>query len=364
MDFNLTEEQALIQQSIKEFAQDLTGLTVKEILQRLAEIDFLGVFLPEEYGGSGGDFTSYVLVLEELAKVSASAALAYAIHNTQCSYVLYKWGSEMLKQKYLFKLCKGTKIGTYAYGEGWIGKDMLAIGTTAEKVKDGYMLNGVKTFVFNGGESDLYIVFAKTGKTLSAFALDLDTPGISFSTPYNKMGLDELRVSTMTLENVFVPNENLIGEEGHGEQIEKSVRELHSISIAAIALGISQVAMEKSIAYGKERHQFNTPIIRFEALQEMVGKMAVNISSTRLLTFRAAFSFDTNEDFGNYATMARYLAVKTGEEICLDAIQLHGGYGYSEDLGVEVLLRNLKGLSVFENLEKPLILSIAENQIA
>lgn len=363
MNFNLTEEQALIQQSIIEFAQDLKGLSVKEILASLAEIDFLGVFLPEEQGGAGGDFTSYCLVLEELAKVSASAALAYAIHNSQASYSLLEWGSEDLKQKYLTQLCKGEKLGAYAFGEGWVGKDMLAIETTAEQADNGYVLNGAKTFVLNGGESDLYIVFAKTGESLSAFVVEADAQGLSFSEPYRKMGLDELPTATLTLENMYVPAENILGEVGQGQKIYQSVKELHSISLAAIASGISQVAIDKSISYGKERQQFNTPIIRFQALQEKVGNMAVSIEASRLLTLRAAASFDSGEEFGAYGTQARYFALKTGEEVCIDAIQLHGGYGYSKDLGVEVLLRDLKGISVIEAVAEPLILTVAKNQI-
>lgn len=354
----------LIQQSVKEMAQEWKGLSVKEILQSLAEVDFLGIFLPEEVGGSGADFTSYILVLEELAKVSASAALSFAIHSTQTSYSLNQWGSDFLKEKYLAKLCKGTNIGSFAFGESWVGKDKLAIETVAEKTSDGYTLNGTKTFVYNGIESDVVVVFAQTGESLSAFLVETATPGVSFSEPYKKMGLDGLSAATLTLENVFVPVENLIGNEGQGKQIETSVNDIHSISLAAIAAGISQVAMEKSISYGKERMQFNRPILKFEALQEMVGKMAVHIDASRLLTLRAAATVDANEEAATQSAIARYFAITTGEEICIDAIQVHGGYGYSKDLGVEVLLRDLKGLSVVEELAKPLIITIAKNEIA
>ncbi|MGD8192429.1 acyl-CoA dehydrogenase family protein [Brevibacillus ginsengisoli] len=364
MDFTLSEEQVLIQQSVKELAQEWKDLSVKEILQNLAEVDFLGVYLPEEVGGSGADFASYILVLEELAKVSASAALAFAIHSTQASYFLYKWGTDIQKEKYLTNLCKGSAIGAFAFGEGWVGKDKLAIETVAEKFNGGYTLSGTKTFVYNGIESDVIVVFAQTGENLSAFVVETNTPGVSFSEPYKKMGLDGLSAATLTLDNVFVPAENLIGTEGQGKQIISSMSEVHSISLAAIATGISQVAMEKSISYGKERAQFNTPIIRFEALQEMVGKMSVNIDASRLLTLRAAATVDIKEEAANQASMARYFAIKTGEEICQDAIQIHGGYGYSKDLGVEVLLRDLKGLSVMEEQVKPLIITIARNEIA
>nr|WP_295970678.1 acyl-CoA dehydrogenase family protein [uncultured Bacillus sp.] len=364
MDFQLSEEQSLIRQSIREFAQEFSNLSVKEILAALAEIDFLGMFVPEEAGGAGGDFMSYIVALEEMAKESASAALAFAVHSTQAVYSIHHWGSPAVKEKYLPALSKGEKIGSYAFSEGWIGKDMLSLETTAVKNKNGYVLNGTKTFVYNGGQSDLYIVFANTDNGVSAFAVEANAKGVSFENPYRKMGLDQLPVVTMNLQQVQVPVENLIGTEGSGMQIADDVSGLHNISLAAIAVGIAQTAMDKSIAYGKERYQFNRPIITFEALQEMLGEMVVNLDASRLLAYRAAVSKDSGEPFDKQAKIARYLAVKTGEETCNHAIQIHGGYGYSKDLGVEVLLRDMKGLEVFDIVRKPIVLSIAKEKIS
>lgn len=358
MDFQLSEEQALIQQSIKEFAQEFSGLSVQEVLASLAEIDFLGIFVSEEEGGAGGDFLSYIVALEEVAKVSPSAALAFAVHCTQALYAVQKWGSASLKENYLSALCKGEKIASFALSEGWTGKDMLAIDATATKNETGYLLNGTKTFVYNAGISDVYVVFANTENGLSAFLVDADLAGISFKDPYKKMGLDKLEVATMTLSNVQVPAENLVGNEGDGQKISVDIANLQNISLAAISVGIAQSAMDKSIAYGKERQQFNRPIISFEALQVMVGDMVTNLDASRLLTYRAAISKDNNESFSEQANIARYFATKTGEETCNNAIQIHGGYGYSKDLGVDSLLRDIKGLEIFDFLHKPLVLTV------
>jgi alkylation response protein AidB-like acyl-CoA dehydrogenase len=364
MDFQLSEEQTLIQQSINEFAQEFSGLSVQEVLASLAEIDMLGMYISEEEGGAGGDFLSYIVALEEIGKVSASAALAFSVHSTQAIYAIQKWGSSALKEKYLTALCKGEKIGSYAFAEGWAGKDMLALEATAAKDENGYVLNGTKTFVYNAGQSDVYIVFANTEKGVSAFVVDGDADGVSFENPYRKMGLEQLPVATLELVNVQVPAENLVGEEGAGLQIASGVADLQNISLSAIAVGIAQTALDKSIAYGKEREQFNRPILSFEALQEMVGNMVTNLDASRLLTYRAAAAKDNDEAFAEQAKIARYFAVKTGEENCIDAIQIHGGYGYSKDLGVEVLLRDMKGLEVFDFQRKPLVLTIAKEKIS
>lgn len=363
MDFKLTEEQSLIQQSVNEFIAEQADSSVHEILASLAEIDFMGVFLGEEVGGAGGDFTSYVLALEEIAKVSPSAALAYAINSTQVSYAIDQFGSAVLKENYLSKLNKGEQFGAYAYSEQRVGNDLLTIDTKAEKVGDSFIINGTKTFVLNGGESDIYIVYANTEEGLSAFVVDADAAGISFEKPYRKMGLDGISASTMVLDNVKVPAENLLGEAGNGKVIEKEVRNLHSISLAAIAVAISQKALEMSISYGKERTQFKTPVLNFDGLRVKIGDMTSNTEAARLLTYKAAACKDEGEDFAENATIARYFAIKSGEDNVREAIQIHGGYGYTKDLGVESLYRDMKGLNVIESLARPLVLQVADNSI-
>jgi alkylation response protein AidB-like acyl-CoA dehydrogenase len=364
MDFQLSEEQTLIQQSTKEFADDFSNMSVQEALEALAEIDFLGIFVSEEEGGAGGDFVSYIVALEEIAKKSPSAALAYSIHCTQAMYAIQKYGSSTLKEKYLSALCKGEKIAGYALGEGWTGKDMLAIDASAVKNDNGYVLNGSKTFVYQAGQSDVYVVFANTENGLSAFVVDANLEGLSVSQSLAKMGLDQLDLVNVTLTNVQVPPENLIGIEGEGQKIADEIANLQNISLAAIANGIAETGIEKSISYGKERQQFNRSILKFEALQEMIGNMVTNLDASHLLTYLAATLKDNDEPFGEQAKKARYFAIKSGEKNVTDAVQIHGGYGYSKDLGVEVLMRDIKGLEVFDFMPKPLVLTIAKEKIS
>lgn len=364
MNFKLTEEQILIQQSMKDFLSEQPQMTVNEVLKSLAEIDFLGIFFGEEVGGAGGDFTSYLLALEEVAKFSPSAALAYAINITQVAYALNEFGTIELKEKYLTNLFKGQAFGAYAYSEQGVTEELLAIDTAVEKGPNGYTLNGTKTFVLNGAEADFYVVYAKGEKGLSAFIVNADSQGISFGPAYVKMGFDEIPAYTMTLENVTVPFENLLGEEGKAEAIVQQISDVHNISFAAIAVAISESAMEQSIDYGKERIQFKVPVITFEALREKIGNMATNIEAARLMTYKAATNKDSNEIFAEEAKMAKYFAVKTGEENVREALQIHGGYGYTKDLGVERLFRAMKGLNVIEPIEKPLVISIADEKIS
>lgn len=365
MDFQLTEEQALIQQSIREFIAEKSGATVNEVLKSLAEIDFMGIFLDEETGGAGSDFTSYVVALQEIAKVNPSAALAYAIHNVQVSYALSQFGSKEVQGKYLTQLNKGEIFGGYAYSEQGIGDDLLSIDTTAVKDQDGYVLNGSKTFVLNAGECNVYLVFANGETGLSAFLVESDFNGVSFGNPYKKMGLDGVPAATMVLDHVKVPAENLVGTEGNAEAIQQNVRDLQNISLAAIAAAISQKGMEMAIAYGKERHQFRVPVITFEALREKIGVVATNIKAANLLIYEAATGKDNGVSFGEAAKMAKYFAVKTGEENMREIMQVHGGYGYTIDLGVERYFRDMKGLNVIDSFPntKPLVIEIADEQI-
>ncbi|MDK2986442.1 MAG: acyl-CoA dehydrogenase [Clostridia bacterium] len=364
MQFKLSEEQLLIKQSIKEFAADLNNSSFIDAMRGLADIDFLGIFYPEEYGGAGSNFLTYILAIEELAKVSASTALGYATHCNMASYSVFKWGSEELKQKYLSELLQGKKLGTFAYGENREGKDLSEITTVAVKDGDMYVINGTKTFVINAGLADLYIVFATVEeKGLSAFVIDKALDEVSFSEPYGMMGLEGIEVKDIILEDVKVPAGNIIGGEGDAEKIAQEVLALHSIATAIIAVGIAQAAMEKSIEYGKERVQFGRPIIKFDAIQSMIANMASNIAGARLLAYQAADLKDNDENYHLDAYMAKLFASKIGQETCIDAIQIHGGYGYSKEMDVERLFRDVKGVTINDFFKKPLQLTIAEQLI-
>lgn len=365
MDFQLSEEQALIRDSAREIAEDLSALPASEALRNLAEADFLGLFYSEENGGAGGDFLSYIVALEELAKVSASVALAYAVHATQACYAIASFADRPLKEKYLSSLFSGERIAAYAYGGGWPERDVLDNGAAAGKIQNGYVINGEKTFVYNGSSADVYVVFAQTGEGLSAFVVERGAEGLAVSDNYEKMGMDQISLNTLTLKDVYVPEENLIGKEGDGAKMARAVFNLNSVSLAAIACGISHTAIEKTVAYGKERKQFNCPVLSFEAMSEMLGRMTITLDAAELLTFKAAVQKEESaERYIPTAYHARAFAIRSGEEICTDAIQMHGGYGYSRDLGVEKLLRDMKGLSVFEQLPKPIVLAAAAADIS
>ena len=362
MDFQITEEQNLIKQSIQEFVQetvDNDGDSI-ENFKSLADIEFLGIFLPEKYGGADSDFTSFILSIEEIAKDSASLALLYATHCCLAEYSIHRWGSEELKQKYLPVLCSGSKIGGFAYNEGCPGVDWALISSTAEENGEDYIINGKKTYLVNAEENTLFIVFAHTKENeLSAFVVDGETEGVSFGPEHQKMGLEGACMSDVTLHNVKIPRANLIGKQGQGKAIADAAMSMQNVALGGIAVGISQSALDKSITYGKERVQFGRPIIKFEALQEMIGKMAVNTEAARLLVYKAAGLKDQGKPCAMEAEIARYFAQTTGELACIDAIQIHGGYGYSKDLGVDRLLRDIKGIGLVDALENPIVIQIA-----
>lgn len=360
MDFKFTEDQELIQQTIKEFVADNIDESTDTVISGLAEMGFMGIFVPEQYSGAESDFTSYILALEELAKHSGSTALTYAIQNTQVIYPILKYGSQELKEKYIPSLASGELIGAYAYSEAGDDEEIYAIKSTAVLQDDSYVLNGKKTFVLNGSKANTLVVYANTEAGMSAFVVDSNLPGIEVSDAYIKMGLDEVPAVSVTLTNVSIPKTNLIGSDGEGIAILKDVSLTHGIALASIANGLSAKGLAKCLDYGQSRIQFKRPIISFDAPREMVGNMVVNIESTKLLTYKAAFLKDTNANYTENALVARASALRLGEQNLRNSIQLHGGYGYTRDLGVEVMFRDVKGIQVLENFERPLILAIAD----
>ncbi|MFT8929736.1 MAG: acyl-CoA dehydrogenase family protein [Sporolactobacillus sp.] len=365
MDFKLSEEQLLIQESAREIAGDFAQRPAADALNDLADADFLGLFYPEQLGGADGDFLSYIVALQEIAKVSASLALAYAVQATQVCHALASFANDELKANYLPDLFSGEKRAAYAFGEITQGKDGSEINAHATKDKENYVINGQKTFVYGADTADSFVVFAQTDSGLSAFMVDRQIEGVAVSEPYEKMGLDGLSMSTVTLSDVHIPGGHLIGQEGTAEQIAKSVFDLHSTSLAAIACGVLQTAIKKTIDYGKARIQFHCPILSFESMSEKIGQMIIAADAAQLVTYKAAVAWDeTDPDYSRNAYHARVFSIQSGERICTNAIQMHGGYGYSKDLGVEVLLRDMKGLSVFEELAKPVILLAASADIA
>jgi alkylation response protein AidB-like acyl-CoA dehydrogenase len=365
MDFHITEEQELIRQSIAEFAVAADyQADPYQALKGLGEPGFLGIFLPENYGGGGETFMSFILSVEEMAKVNATAAFLFARQSCLAGFPLAGWGTEKTKQSFLPALCGGTKYGAFAYGEGGADTDLTLIKTRAVRDGTDFIISGQKTFVVNATRDSVYILCAQTGENeVSAFVLDGTADGVSIKEGQSCMGLEGMILADVVFTEVRVPDVNMLGEPGQGAAIAAAAVNLHNIATAAIAVGICERALDKCLTYGKERIQFGRPIIHFDALQTMVGLMEVNLQAAQLLTYHAAALKDEGKDFAQAGKIARYFAQTTGEQTCSDAIQVHGGYGYSKDMGVEILLRDIKGLALFDTLSVPLLLEVTRSLI-
>lgn len=363
MDFQLTEEQQLIKQNAREFAQeyiapiaaelDKTGRYPKEVIQKLAEHDFMGLPYPTEYGGAGSDYLSYILALEELCKADAGTGIIYSAHVSLALWPIFKWGSEAIKQKYLVPLCKGEKLGAFALTEPGAGTDAGSGKTTAKLEGDHYVLNGTKTFITNGGVADVYTIFALTDPTagtkgISAFVVDAGAPGFEIGKHEDKMGIRASQTTELIFKNTPVPKENLLGKEGEGFKIAMQTLDGGRIGVAAQSVGIAQAALEEAIKFAKERVQFGKPIATKQAIQWMLAEMDTKIQASRLLTYQAAQMKDLGQRFSVEAARAKMFASETAVEVCDKAVQIHGGYGYIRDFPVEKLYRDAKITTIYE----------------
>lgn len=363
MDFQLTEEQALLQQNAREFAQeycqpiaaeiDQTGRHPAETVRQMAAHDFMGMPYPEEYGGAGTDYVSYILAVEEISRVCASTGIIYSAHCSLGLWPIYKWGSEELKKKYLVPLCKGEKLGAFALTEPGAGTDAASGTCTATLENDSYVLNGTKCFITNGGVADVYIVFALTDpnkgvKGLSAFVVEKDLPGFEIGKHEDKMGIRGSQTTELIFKNCRIPKENLIGEEGKGFKYAMQTLDGGRVGVAAQALGIAQGALDEAIKFAKERVQFGKPIAAKQAIQWMLADMETHIQAARLLVYNAAAAKDRDEVFSKEAAMAKLFAAEAADYVCTKAIQVHGGYGYVKQFKVERCYRDAKICSIYE----------------
>lgn len=363
MDFQLTEEQALLQQSARAFAMeycepiaaeiDKTGRYPAETVEQLAAHDFMGMPYPEEYGGAGADYLSYILAVEEISKVCASTGIIYSAHCSLGLWPIYQWGSEELKQKYLVPLCKGEKLGAFALTEPGAGTDAASGTCTATLAENEYVLNGTKCFITNGGVADVYIIFALTDpskgvKGLSAFVVEKDVPGFEIGKHEDKMGIRGSQTTELIFKDCHIPKENLIGEEGKGFKYAMQTLDGGRVGVAAQALGIAQGALEEAIKFAKERVQFGKPIATKQAIQWMLADMETQIQAARLLVYNAAAAKDRGESFSKEAAMAKLFAAEAADYVCTKAIQVHGGYGYVKQFKVERCYRDAKICSLYE----------------
>jgi alkylation response protein AidB-like acyl-CoA dehydrogenase len=357
MDFNLTGEQQLLKQTVREFAEaeikpharewDEKQGFPRELFGKLAELGLMGATWPAEYGGSELQTLDWCLVLEELSRADAGVALSVAAHNSLCSGHIYLAGSEEQKKKYLTPLAKGVKIGCWGLTENSAGSD--AGGTKTTAVRDGahWVLNGSKTFITNGGLADTAVIMAVTDKTkgkkgISAFIVERGTPGFRSGKKEDKLGVRSSDTSELVLEECRVPAGNLLGQEGHGFIDTLRILDRGRIGIAAFAVGIAQAALEASMTYASGRRQFDHAIAEFQAIQFKIAEMATRTAAARLLTWRAASLRDLGRDHTVESSMAKLFATESSVEVAMEAVQIHGGYGYIKDYPVERYLRDAK----------------------
>lgn len=361
MSYALTEEQQLIKQNAREFAIeyvepvaaeiDHTGAHPADIVKKMIEQDFLGIFMPGEYGGAEAGYLSYTLIIEELARVSGAVAAVLMNHASLAAYSINRWGTSEQKTAYLSALCQGEKLGAFALNEPGAAIGAGEHKVTAVKDGDNYVLSGRKCYVANGGAAGVYIVFAQTNpeegiKGISAFIVDAKSEGLSVARTIKNMGLRGCQSAELIFDQVKVPAGNLLGAEGAGMTISAEAMAAASIAEGAMVVGIAQAAMEDAVKYGKQRIQFRRPIATFPAIQTMLAEMAANIHMLRLAVYDAAALLENGEPFAAEAAMIKLFAGRIGQSALIDVIQIEGGYGYSQEMVASRLYRDVKGVVI------------------
>lgn len=362
MNFHFTEEQQMMRKMVRDFAQKEIapfvpsmeqGVFPREILTKMGELGLMGIPAPAKYGGAEMDFISYILAIEELSKVSATIGVILAVHTSVGTNPILYFGTEEQKQKYVSKLATGEYLGAFALTEPNAGSDAGSLKSKAVKQGDHYVINGSKVFITNGGEADTYIVFASTnpdaGKSgISAFIVEKDTPGLIVGKDEHKMGLLGSRTVQLTFEDMKVPAENLLGEEGQGFKVAMANLDVGRIGIGAQALGIAEAAQACAVDYAKERQQFGKPIAAQQGLGFKLADMATSVEAARLLVYRAASLRAQGLPCGKEASIAKLFASKTAVDVAIEAVQVFGGYGYTKDYPVERFFRDAKICEIYE----------------
>jgi alkylation response protein AidB-like acyl-CoA dehydrogenase len=359
----LSDEQTMIRDAVRDFARgavapraaeiDRTDEFPADLVQQAAALDLLGIVVPEEYGGAGLDHICFALFVEEIAAVSGSLAVILDVHTSVGTEPILYFGSEEQKQCYLPRLARGEMLGAFALTEPESGSDAANLQTSASRDGSGWILNGTKTFITNVGVADLYVVMARSNDTpgargISAFLVEKGAPGLSFGSPMHKMGLHGSPTGELVLENVRVPDENLLGAEGEGFKIAMKALDSGRIGISAQAVGLARGALGLAVDYAAERRQFGQPISRFQGIQFMLADMATGIDASRLMTWQAADACDRGLPFTHLAAMAKLMATDTAMRVTIDAIQVFGGYGYTREFPVERFMRDAKATQIYE----------------
>ncbi|PVH24150.1 acyl-CoA dehydrogenase [Sphingobacterium corticibacter] len=362
MNFKLSEEHSMIQQAAREFAHELKAGVIErdekalfphEFVKKMADLGFMGLMIPEAYGGAGLDTLAYVLVLEEIAKIDASTAVILSAHNSLVLWGLNEYGNEEQKQKYLRPLAAGEKLGAFALSEPEAGSDASSQHTTAEDKGDHYLVNGTKNWITNGGNADIYLVIAQTDASaghrgINVLIVEKDTPGFTIGPKENKLGIRSSDTHSLMFSDAKVPKENRIGEDGFGFKFAMKTLDGGRIGIAAQALGIAAGAYDLARAYSQERKTFGKPISNHQAIQFKLADMEVEIEAARLLTYKAAWTKDQGLPYGKEAAMAKLHTSEVAMKHTIEAIQIHGGYGYVKEYHVERLMRDAKITQIYE----------------
>ena len=363
MDFQPTEEHRMIRRMVREFAEreiapraaeiDATDQFPDDLFRRMGELGIIGLPFPEEYGGSGFGYTSLVIALEEIARVSGALAITLDAQTSLFCEPIYLFGTEEQKRKYLVPAARGEKIGAFGLTEPEAGSDAGATRTRAVRDGDEWVINGQKVFITNGSIADYVVITAKTDpdkgtRGISAFIVEKGTPGFTPGRNEEKMGLRGSVTSELFFENCRVPAENLLGRENEGFKQFLTTLDAGRVAIAAMAVGLAQGAFERAVTYAQERRQFGRQIADFQAIQWMLAEMATEIDAARLLVNRAAWLKEQGRRFTKEAAMAKMFASETSERVCYKAIQIHGGYGYTRDYEVERMYRDQRLCAIGE----------------
>ena len=363
MKFNLSEEQILIRNSAREFAKAelLPGVIERDELQnfpynlvkKMGDLGFMGIMVDPEFGGSGMDTLSYVLIIEELSKIDASAGVIASVNNSLVCYGIEKFGNEKQKYKYLPKLSTGEWVGAFCLSEPEAGSDATSQTTLAVDKGDHYIINGTKNWITNGGRSQVYVVIAQTNKSkghkgINAFIVERNTPGFHIGPKENKLGIRGSDTHTLQFNNVKVLKENRIGEDGFGFKFAMKTLSGGRIGIAAQALGIASGAYELALKYSKERKAFGKKISKHQAISFKLAEMATDIEAARLLVYKAAIEKDNNLNYDKSSAMAKLYASKVAMQHTVEAVQIHGGNGFVKDYHVERMMRDAKVTQIYE----------------
>ena len=379
MNFELTEEQQQIKKMVREFAEaeirphvmewDEAQHFPKELFKQLGKLGLTGVIFPEEYGGAGLGYSEYATVIEELSRVDGSIGLSVAAHNSLCTNHIYQYGTEEQRHKFVTPLAQGEKLGSWALTEPGSGSDASGLKTSAVKKDNGWVLNGAKNFITHGISGDTCVVLAYTDREMrsrgvTAFVVDRTTPGFIAGKKENKLGVRASETASIIFEDCFVPEENMLGERGRGFVNAMQILDGGRISIAALALGIAQGAYESALKYAKERQQFGNPIFEFQAIQFKLADMATQIDAARLLIQRAAWMKDQKMPTTKESAMAKLYASEIAVKVSEEAIQIHGGYGYTKDYPPEKFWRDSKLCTIGEGTSEVQRLVIARQLVA